>query len=256
MRIYSKRSANPKDYTQNINEHDDYNFISIDLTPIPWNCDKIKYSISQINFTADYYITTPDDYIDIEFTNDPYEVKRYHFEYLKDFDMNNIATYLVERVFNREMAVMIQDNGTISLHHNIRSFNILDITNRARWILGTRQPVPIISTYEEQNPGGYNTFGDEIPSATFGNLLYLTSLQGETVSTTTPDNIPISPSIIYRINQFMRPGLPVIINKKQSKIITNSVSKINIQLTDIYLEPIILLSRLYVAIEVKPFSSY
>jgi hypothetical protein len=119
-------------------------------------------------------------------------------------------------------------------------------------LLGTRQPVPIETKYDTIRIG-YWTYGDEIPSTTFGNLLYLTSLQGETVSTTTETDQPITASIIYRINQFMRPGLPVIINKQQSRVITNPVSKINITLTDVYYEPIVLLSRLYVAIEVKPF---
>jgi hypothetical protein len=115
MRTYSKRSSNPKDYTNILNEHDGYGSLSIDINPIPWNCQQIQYSVTQINFTANYYITTPEDYVTIEYLWDPIEIETYHFEYLTDFDINNLATYLEERVFNRELAVMTQTNGTLSL---------------------------------------------------------------------------------------------------------------------------------------------
>jgi hypothetical protein len=108
------------------------------------------------------------------------------------------------------------------------------MTRRVRWFIGFTQPLPT-------KLGAVEVICDQLPSTTFGNLLYLTSLQGETVSTTAENNTPIAPSIIYRINQFMRSGLPVIINKKQSKIITNPIAKVELQLTDCYFEPIRLL---------------
>jgi hypothetical protein len=238
MRVYSKRN----------NETQNFGTISIDITPLPWNCDKIQYCVSQINFSADYFIATSDDYIEMEY----YPVmsvirKKYYFEDLVDIDVNNIADYLQNQIFKGEFLVTKASSGMLKIvNANNDYFRLFDITRRARWFTGFTQPIDTTYMIKEISC-------DQHPSTTFGNLLYLTSLQGETISTTTADNIPITPSIIYRINQFMRPGLPVIINKKQSKIITNPVSKIDITLTDIYLEPIILLSRLYVAVEVKPF---
>jgi hypothetical protein len=253
MRTYSKRSVNTKvDSSQILSGVADYQSLSIDLTPLPWNCNKIQYCVSQINFTANYYITTSNDYIEImswDLDLDPpdYQLSTYYFDNLTEFDQENLTTYLTHHIFRDELNVTKYSNGTISINV-IQPRTVLiitDITRRARWFIGYTLPIPSIESFY--------VYGNQIPSTTFGNLLYLTSLQGETVSTTTEDNTPITPSIIYRINQFMRPGLPVIINKKQTKIISNPISKIDLRLTDCYFEPIILLSPLYVAIEVRPF---
>jgi hypothetical protein len=248
-KIYSKRSINNKRSDDMLDSMAHYESLSIDLTPLPWNCDKIEYCVTQINFTADYYLTTSDDYIEIEF-EDTHQIRKCTFQNITKYDADswaNLATYLELNVFIGVLRLSGEANGTLRLFHDTRRFRINYIDNRARWLLGTRQVTP--TTY------GRSFYCDELPSFTYGNLMYLTSLQGESVSTTTETNTPIAPSVIYRINQFMRPGLPVILNKKQSKIITNPISKIDITLTDIYFNPIPLLSRLYVAIEVKPIFS-
>jgi hypothetical protein len=243
MKTYSKRS-----------NKEEYNAISIDLTPLPWNCKDIEYSVSQINFTANYYITTDLDYIYMAVGFPDWGIYEYSFQNLTDFDLDNITTYLQTTIFRDEITVTKMPNGRLRFVNNPTGtrLKIVSISRRARWFIGFMRS----TTLDLDDDFDYLYDCDQPPSTTFGNLLYLTSLQGEIVNTNTDSNILLESPILYRINQFMRPGLPVIINKKQSKIISNPISKIDLQLTDCYFEPIILLSPLYVAIEVRPFPHY
>jgi hypothetical protein len=156
-KIYSKRSVI-------------YKSLSINLNPLPWNCDQIQYCITQINFIADFDITTPDDYIKIRgWTDDESSLYEFNFKYLSNIDDDSIAYYLTNEIFQNIITVTKGPNGIFKLHMNCveTSYELVDITPRARWLLGCS--VLMIGTEFD-----LELYGDQLPSTTFGNLLYLT----------------------------------------------------------------------------------
>ena len=87
---------------------------------------------------------------------------------------------------------------------------------------------------------------------TYGNLLYLKSHQGNSVGMMINDKNYHTPCI-YRINQFLKSGVPLISDKKGDKIIVNAeaAKTITMQLVDFMYEPVILKSPMFITVKIK-----
>jgi hypothetical protein len=229
----------------------DKNFseVTIDIN-IPWDCPMVKYYIKELNFKADMLITTSTDYLSLGFATETEGDDEFtiYFDNSNDYSEDTLATVITTRLTGTNIVCKKQPDGRLkftgSASSDVNEIWFIDATHRIKILLGMMNVKPNIRENME-------LFCTESPTVSFRNLLYLTSLQGESVP-----HKSTTPSIIYRINQFMRPGLPVVINKKGDKIIRDilSIKQIKMVLTDAYLEPVILCSPLYVAIEIKAYT--
>jgi hypothetical protein len=210
---------------------------------IPWNCDRIKYRIEQINFKADFLITTADDYIKFDYENKS-EILR--FTDKTDYDEETLVSYL-NTLFQQQTTITLSlsESGRI-IFSATEEFTIPEASHRAKYLLGL---MAFDSVFKSATH-----FATETPSVCFGHLLYLSSQQGQIIETEDQYGYDVAKDVIYRINQFMVPNLPVIINKKQNSLQRNSgeLNNVKIQLTDRYFQPLILQSPLYVALKIKP----
>jgi hypothetical protein len=87
---------------------------------------------------------------------------------------------------------------------------------------------------------------------TYGNVLYLKSNQGNALGVIIEGNKYHTPCI-YRINNFLKPGLPIISNQKGDRVIVNAeaAKTITMQLVDFMYEPIVLKSPMFVTLKIK-----
>ena len=102
----------------------------------------------------------------------------------------------------------------------------------------------------------YTTIFD-IPIFDYANKLYLISKQGSAIHTNIGSQ-EYSPSIIASIDTVIRKGLPVIVNFEtygkpiKNRINIDSFHYIELELVDMMLNPVVLLSPMFVSIKVKP----
>lgn len=132
--------------------------------------------------------------------------------------------------------------------NNLLKFNmpdtgiIQDASSRVKMLLGL---------YNMGNDKTLDFTCSASPQLTLGNILYLRSYQSNSLATYKNDNDFLTP-ICYKINTFLNPGLPIIINKKQDVINTyyDAIAKIKIELLDRNFEPVVLKSPLKIDIKI------
>ena len=224
--------------------NDPENYGELTFSPIiPWNCEQVEYRVMNVNTFANFMITTTDDYITINETT-------VNFPNQSNYDIDELADTLTSILSAGSVNVVMNNSGTLTFS-SISEFKITNASHRAKLLLGLFDcSFPISSTLSDEL---YVLTAPAAPMVSFGNVLYLQSLQGSAVGSRVDRNYYTAP-IIYRLNTFVKAGLPIISNKKQDKIITNTdaTNQIKITLVDFKFEKVILKSPLFICIKIKP----
>ena len=229
--------------TYQVHSKDPNNYGTISFNPdIPWNTHKVEYKVTNLNTFTNFLITTDDDYIELKTSGDPRQYKIF----------KNKTSYELEEVIkllNEELPVTctVTDTGVISME-DTKDFQIIDASHRVKLLLGLYHSKFPINSNSENN----TIIADSTPMLTYGNVLYLKSNQGNALGMIIEGNRYHSPCI-YRINNFLKPGLPIISNQKGDKVIVNAeaAKTITMQLVDFMYEPIVLKSPMFVTLKIK-----
>jgi hypothetical protein len=229
------------------NNPDEFNSLEFDVD-IPWICDKVEYRVTRLSL-SNMQTTTHEDIIAFIF-NDTYS-HVVTFEDKNDYDEDTFIKYLnnlfkIEE-YNYSVTVAKTPSGVLQFVGN-RPFKIVNITHRVKLLLG-------LIHYDFEANFVISYTGTEPPTFTFNNILYLRSMTiGHSVRMQDENSQPKNPDLLYIINEFMIPQLPMITNKKGLKIIHPYEPKIKVKitLTDVYLEPIVLRSPLFVNLQIRP----
>ena len=225
---------------------DPENYGEIVFEPIiPWNCEKIEYRIKSVNMLANFMITTSDDYFS---TKDQSVI----FPDRASYDLEDLPNTLADLFEALGLTIAFNSSGTLTFSSE-EEFTIFQTSHRVKLLLGLFDCKFPISSTLDSSIAKYTVVAPAAPMVSFGNVLYLQSLQGSAVGSRVDKKYYTAP-VIYRINTFIRPGLPLIANKKQDKIIVNTdaAKQIKITLTDFKFEKIVLKSPLFVCIKIKP----
>ena len=228
--------------TYQVHSKDPNNYGTISFNPdIPWNTHKVEYKVTNLNTFTNFLITTDDDYIELKTTGDPRQYKIF----------KNKTSYELEEVIkllNEELPVTctVTDTGVISMEYT-KDFEITDASHRVKLLLGLYH-----SKFPINSNASKSIIADSTPMLTYGNVLYLKSNQGNALGMIIEGNRYHSPCI-YRINNFLKPGLPIISNQKGDKVIVNAeaAKTITMQLVDFMYEPIVLKSPMFVTLKIK-----
>ena len=228
--------------TYQVHSKDPNNYGTISFNPdIPWNTHKVEYKVTNLNTFTNFLITTDDDYIELKTTGDPRQYKIF----------KNKTSYELEEVIkllNEELPVVasVSDTGVISMEYT-KDFQIIDASHRVKLLLGLYH-----SKFPINSNASKSVIADSTPMLTYGNVLYLKSNQGNALGMIIEGNRYHSPCI-YRINNFLKPGLPIISNQKGDKVIVNAeaAKTITMQLVDFMYEPIVLKSPMFVTLKIK-----
>ena len=232
-------------YSQDPNH---YNTVSFNPT-IPWNTHKVEYRVKNVNTYSNFLITTDDDYITFENGSEYYSDKEtYHFSDRTEYDVDELPQLLTQLFHGIGVNVIKNDSGVLefSSEGNIK---ITECTHRVQLLLGLyNMKFPIESDNMVIKAGS-------TPLVNYGNVLYLKSHQGNSVGMMINDKNYHAP-IIYRINQFLKSGVPLISNEKGDKIIVNAeaAKSITMELVDFMFEPIILKSPMFITVKIKLIS--
>ena len=232
-----------KSMTYQIVSQDPENYNTVSFNPtIPWNTHRVQYKITNINTFSNFLITTDDDYI--EFDTSPGDPRKFTcFKNKTNWELEEIV-----KILNEELPLIttITDSGTLSFQYT-KPFQLTGASHRVKLILGLyHMKFPIKS--DENN----FIIADSTPILNYGNVLYLKSLQGNSVGMI-HDSANVYAPCIYRINTFLKSGLPLISEKKGDKIIVNAeaAKTIKMQLVDFMYEPVILKSPMFITLKIK-----
>ena len=228
--------------TYQVHSKDPNNYGTVSFNPdIPWNTHKVEYKVTNLNTFTNFLITTDDDYIELKTSGDPRQYKIF----------KNKTSYELEEVIkllNEELPVTctVTDTGVISME-DTKEFQIIDASHRVKLLLGLYH-----SKFPINSNASKSIIADSTPMLTYGNVLYLKSNQGNALGMIIEGNRYHSPCI-YRINNFLKPGLPIISNQKGDKVIVNAeaAKTITMQLVDFMYEPIVLKSPMFVTLKIK-----
>ena len=232
-------------YSQDPNK---YNTVSFNPT-IPWNTHKVEYKVINVNTYSNFLITTNDDFITIENHSGyylPYETIR--FTDKSTYDIDELPQLLTNMFSNIGVNVRINDSGVLEFS-GAGIIKITQCSHRVQLLLGIyNMKFPIESVNNTITAGS-------TPLVNYGNVLYLKSHQGNSVGMMLNDKNYHTPCI-YRINQFLKSGVPLISNKKGDKIIVNAeaAKSITMELVDFMFEPVILKSPLFITVKIKMIS--
>ena len=245
-----------------ISSNDPNNYSELVFHPIiPWNCSQVEYRIKSVNTFANFLITTSDDFITLSLNDTS---KTIYFSDQSNYEIDELANTLSNILYETSVTVILNSSNTLTFS-SISEFKITNASHRVKLLLGLfDQEFPISSTLslnatsndninDNTSTVVYNITSPAVPMTSFGNVLYLQSLQGSAVGSRVDKNYYSAP-VIYRLNTFVKSGLPIISNKKQDKIIVNTdaAKEIKIKLVDFKFEKVILKSPLFVCIKIKP----
>ena len=244
-----------KAVTYQIYSHDPSNYGTVSINPtIPWNTHKVEYKVVNVNTFANFLVTTKDDYIIFTIKNQTAnKIITYGSEVFRDRSEYNIEEIpeLLNKNGNSNITVSLTEYNTLMFRYSeVVNWEITDASHIVKLLLGLyNMSFPITSS---TNRSSNIIEAASSPMLNYGNLLYLESLQGASLGMTL-DNKSYHTPCIYRINSFLKPGIPVINNKKGDKIIVNAeaAKTISMQLVDFMYEPIILKSPLFVTLKIK-----
>lgn len=234
MRRYKNKNAGMT-YSAESMIPEKFNEVNFDIQ-MPFYSERVRWNVSTINTFANFLITTTDDFITIN-------NRTYHFKDKTSYDLDTLCDDINSILFGAICRVSMNSNGCIQFHGE-GDFTINEISPRVQMLLGL---------YGKLAENIQDFIAPTPPQLTLGNILYLRSIQGNALGTY-KDNHPSLTPICYRINTFLKPGLPIIINKKQDVIETNydSITKIKIELLDRNFNPVVLKSPLKIDIKIIP----
>ena len=229
-----------KSVTYQIYSQDPENYGTVSINPvIPWNTFKVEYKVINVNTFSNFLITTSDDYIRTA-SADGKVHSEYKFKDKSNYDLDELPTLISELT---GLTVKINDAGVLEFSAGPSSDVITECSHRVKLLLGL---------YNMSFPITLPAVASSTPMLNYGNLLYLKSIQGASVGMIL-DQGQASTPCIYRINSFLKSGLPLISDKKGDKIIVNAeaAKTISMQLVDFMYEPVILKSPMFVTLKIK-----
>ena len=228
--------------TYQVHSKDPSNYGTVSFNPdIPWNTHKVEYKVTNLNTFANFLITTDDDYIELKTSASPRQYKI--FKNKSSYELEEVVKLLNEEL---PCVVTVTDTGVLSFQYT-KDFQITDASHRVKLLLGMyHSNFPISSNSDNF------VIADSTPMLTYGNILYLKSNQGNALGMIIEGGRYHTPCI-YRINNFLKPGLPIISNQKGDKVIVNAeaAKTITMQLVDFMYEPIILKSPMFITLKIK-----
>ena len=192
----------------------------------------MKYWISCVNFNANMYKLSLDDYIKFHTTVDGTVYPRY-YTIISEYLATNTNVNDIDMVFE-EINDDIKDDGIITFSRNVNTgqtvLKVYDditidyITPRARMVFGL-QNLEVDTMCIGGSPGSsavIHTF--DIPVLDYANKMYIISKQGSAVHANVGKQ-EYTPSILASIDTVIRDGLPVIVNfESYGKPIKNVVN--------------------------------
>ncbi len=187
---------------------------------------------------------------------------------------NTLATMFVERSLSNctVMAICTEKTYTIEIvgdfvsgtyYNEDQTFQLIGLSANgpATYRIASMEYYAITSAkiiFHESTPSNINPVIESAaaPVLNYGNVLYLTSVQGSSIQTRLNTKELCSLPVLYRVNSFMKAGLPLIINKKGDVQIrnTDAARSIKITLVDWMFKPVILKSPMTIALKIKPIS--
>ena len=243
-----------------IQSNDPNNYGELTFEPIiPWNTERVEYRITGVNTYSNFLITTSDDFIEFSINETCLTTQ---FQDRVNYEIEDLARILTELFTTCDVTVELDASGVLLFKAPIESakqsasqasrseraeFQIVRASHRVKMLLGLYDTeLPLTSSNSVIK-------ASSAPLVSFGNVLYLQSLQGSNIGTRVDKNYYSAP-IIYPLNTFMKSGLPIISNKKQDKVTVNidAAKCIKIRLVDFKFEPVILRNPLFVSIKIKP----
>ena len=223
---------------------DPNNYGTVTFTPlIPWNCEKVMWTVTDLNTFSNIVLSNESDYILVD--ND-----RYNFVERTSWDIEELANWLTK---NTSVTVTVNDCGCYRFS-KAGSFTINGASHRVKLLLGLFhcREFPLRAVHNEAT-NDYTVVAPSCPMLTYANVLYLRTLEGTLVGTRSDIN-NITLPCAYRVNSFIKPGVPLIYHKKGEKVVVNvdAARQITVTLVDFMYEPVILKSPMFIAIKIKP----
>ena len=234
--------------TYQVHSKDPNNYGRVSFSPdIPWNTHKIEYKVLGINTFSNFLITNSEDYLKITVKKDTGD-KEYTYTNFAEkcsYEIDELVTLLNERFSDSNITVELLDSNVLSFSCAF-DFSITDCSHRLKLLLGAyHQQLPIESKNKVLTL-------KSTPMLNYGNVLYLKSNQGNALGVIIENGKYHAPCI-YRISTFLKPGLPIISDKKGDKVIVNAEAAkvITMELVDFMYEPIALKSPLFITLKIK-----
>ena len=227
--------------TYQVHSKDPKNYGAVSFHPdIPWNTHKVEYKVTNLNTFANFLITTDEDYLEYKISDTP--IKITCFKNKSSYELEEVLKLLNEEL---PFTVTVTDTGVLSFEYS-QQFQITDASHRVKLLLGMyHSNFPL-------NTSSNIIIADSTPMLTYGNVLYLKSNQGNALGVIIDGDKYHAPCI-YRINNFLKPGLPIISNQKGDKVMVNAeaAKTITMELVDFMYEPIILKSPMFITLKIK-----
>lgn len=224
-------------------ESNDYSLIRMAID-IPWKCNYIKYYISSINTKANILLTTNNDYLIFETTNNDIRID---FKEAYSYNLTQLVKYLNEA--QTTITFKNIDNRTLSLTAK-EVVSLKDGSHKAKLITGLFNCKEFVIEANEE------TFVPDLPILDYANKFYLVSLQGQVIYSTANEN-EYNPSVLANIDTMILDNEPIIVNYENMKPIkikanTDSLKFLELRLVDFLFQPITLKSPLFVSLKIKP----
>ena len=212
---------------------------------IPWEgINYVKYYVSSINTKANILMTTKDDYLLFETSNDTIRID---FLDTYAYTLGSLVKYL--NSCQSAITFKIIDNRTLSL---ISSTNIefKNGSHRAKLITGLFNANDFMIKSNEE------VIVPDLPILDFANKLYLVSLQGQAIRSSIGDK-QYTPSVIANIDTMIVDNEALIVNYDTAKPIkikcnTDSLKYLEMRLVDFMYQSVILKSPLFITMKIKP----
>ena len=241
--------------TYQIHSKDPSNYGTVSFSPdIPWNTHKVEYRVTNVNTFSNFLITTADDYIKIKVQRDIGTKEYFYTNFVEktSYEIEEVITMFNELFTEANVTVELTESNVLRFSSNF-DFSITECSHRIKLLIGAyHMKLPVHSTDTELEIAS-------TPMLSYGNVLYLKSQQGNAMGVIIENGKYHAPCI-YRINSFLKPGLPLICDKKGDKVVTNAESAkvITMQLVDFMYEPVIIKSPMFVTIKINviPHATY
>ena len=227
--------------TYQVHSKDPKNYGAVSFHPdIPWNTHKVEYKVTNLNTFANFLITTDEDYLEYKISGK--SIKITCFKNKSSYELEEVLKLLNEEL---PFTVTVTDTGVLSFEYS-QQFQITDASHRVKLLLGMyHSNFPL-------NTSSNTIIAESTPMLTYGNVLYLKSNQGNALGVIIDGDKYHAPCI-YRINNFLKPGLPIISNQKGDKVMVNAeaAKTITMELVDFMYEPVVLKSPLFITLKIK-----
>ena len=225
-----------------------------------WNANRIRYHVKSVNTFANFLITTKDDVLAF-YDDESGKDETITFEDRTSYEIDDVLDKLSNLTFFEK--VELSDAGVLKFTKKY-SYETNDIyitsatTYRIRLLLGLWAEQNIDASGNILIPKEYKGYEcPTTPMLCYNNVLYLQSIHGQQIMSRV-DKANYSPAVLYRINTFMKAGLPLICNKEKfgEEVECNydalNGTIIKIKLVDFQFHDVILKSPLFICLEISP----